>query len=47
MKDFIVEKFEEAKRMRKINFYLFKRQLHEIYGIELDKVSLLKRLRQK
>lgn len=47
MRDFIVEKFEEAKRMRKINFYLFKRQLRDIYGIELDKISLLNRLRQK
>lgn len=47
MKDFIIQKFEEAKRMRKINFYLFKRQLRDIYGIDMDKKTLLNRLKQK
>ena len=45
MKDFIVQKFEESKRMRKINFYLFKRQLRDLYGINIDKRSLLNRLK--
>ena len=45
MNDYIVNQIELLIRYQKVNFYILRKKLKE-KGLSLDKISLLKRIKQ-